>query len=245
MPRQRPSGATDDAILAMVRDGFSTPQIAAGLGVSDVTVNTVRKAHGVSRKVGSIEVKPWREFQCVWCGEPSRTKRDNKIYCGRSCCSKALMHARWSYPGRPELNKAVLQRLYWDEGKTSPEIAVILGMSHKGVLGAMRRWEVMRRKVGPRTEGECFVEDCRLPVHRILHKTNGSWYGRRCRLHWIIFRMEVNQRYSDKKKGREESWLRRLRQLLARVRRMNHEVSQSLKRESPPATTSPGACRRS
>lgn len=242
MPRPRSPLATDDAILEMVERGMASGEIARAVGCSDATVRNVRSKFGVSARTGSVETKPWRAFDCAWCGKANQTKRDNKIYCGRSCCSKALMRDRWSYPGRPELSKAVLSRMYWDEGMSSPEIAKALGMTHKGVLGAMRRFEVMRRKVGPRTEGHCFVEECRLPVHRILHKTNGSWYGRRCRLHWIIYRMEVNQKYNDKHLGKDdEAWLRRMRQLLARVQRLNREVSRSLKPESQLATTSPAA----
>lgn len=241
MPRQRPPGATDEAILRMARDGAWSGEIAKTLGCSVVTVAKVRRLHGVAMKYGGNDRKPWREFNCAWCGKANTTKRDDKIYCGRSCCSKALMQERWSYPGRPELTKAVLYRLYWDEGKPSTEIATILGMSHNGVLGAMRRFDVLRRRSGPQSEGHCCADDCRLPIYRILHKTNGSWYGRRCRLHWIIFRMEVNQRYSDKKLGKDEAWLRRMRQLLARVRRLNREVSRSLKPESQLATTSPAA----
>lgn len=231
-----------DAVVAMAREGFTARQITEALGCSKTAVGNVLLENGLSRKLkGAPERKPWREFQCAWCGKSNKTKRDNKIYCGRSCCSKALMQARWHYPGRPELNKAVLQRLYWDEGKTSIEIAAILEMSHKGVLDAMRRFEVRRRRLGPRSKGTCCEQDCNLPIHRILHKTNGSWYGRRCRLHWIIFRMEVNQRYADKKFGKDEAWLRRMRQLLARVQRLNREVSRSLNQESLRATTSPAA----
>jgi hypothetical protein len=111
------------------------------------------------------------------------------------------------------------------------------------VLGALKAYGISRRGLGPTKAIKCIEHGCSLPVFKVRHKTNGSWYGRRCRLHWIIFRMQVNQRYNDKHLGKDdEAWLRRLRQALARARRLSREVSQSLKPESEQGMISPGAC---
>jgi hypothetical protein len=136
-----------------------------------------------------------------------------------------------------------LRRLYLDERQTTIEIGRLYGVAHNTIHGRLRKLGIPTRRVGVSRHVTCCEPDCQLPIHRVLHKTNGSWYGRRCRLHWIIFRMEVVARYNDKHLGKDdEAWLRRMRQLLARVKRLNREVSQSLKPESAPATTSPAAC---
>lgn len=138
-----------------------------------------------------------------------------------------------------------LRRLYIDERMTTIEIGQMFGVGHRAVVGAMKRLGIPARKVGASRYVTCCEPDCQLPIYRIRHATNGSWYGRRCRLHWIIYRMEVNQRYNDKHLGKDdEAWLRRSRQLLARVRRLNREVSRSLRPESEQETTSPAACPR-
>lgn len=232
-------------VLEAVAAGLSTPEIANLIGCSTVTIRTIRRRAGVSAKTGRAEVKPWRTFTCPRCGRIKKTKRDNQIVCGKSCMVLALHEARWKLPSDEHERRALLTRLYWDEGCTSPEIAKRLGMSHKGILDAMRALDIQRRSIGTRPVAHCIDDDCRLPVWRIQHRTNGSWYGRRCRLHWIIYRMKLEQEYNDKHLGKDdEAWLRRMRQLLARVKRLNREVSQSLKLGSAPATTSPAVCRR-
>lgn len=149
-------------------------------------------------------------------------------------------------PRDPEKRAAridVLRRLYVDERFTLPEIGRLFGVTHKSVERALRAHGIPRRTPGRVRQAACCERECQLPVYSIRHATNGYLYGKRCRLHWIIFRMEVNQRYNDKHLGKDdEAWLRRSRQLLARVQRLNREVSQSLKRESRPGTTSPAAC---
>lgn len=138
-----------------------------------------------------------------------------------------------------------LRRLYEVEGLGVIAIGKIFGVAHRSVAKRLHRIGVEVRPAGPRLRTTCCEPDCSLPVHRVKHATNGSWYGKRCRLHWIVFRMLVNQRYNDRHLGKDdEAWLRRLRQLLARVQRINREVSRSLSKESSPATTSPAACRR-
>lgn len=140
--------------------------------------------------------------------------------------------------------KVRLHELYVVERLSSVQMAPILGVAtHKSILRALKHYGIPRRRMGPRGDLHCIEPGCQLPIFRIRHKTNGSWYGRRCRIHWIIFRIEVNARYNDKHLGKDdEAWLRRLRQILARVQRVSREVSQSLKPESEPATTSPAAC---
>jgi hypothetical protein len=147
---------------------------------------------------------------------------------------------------RRDAMKARLHDLYVVQNLGTVEMAPLLGVAtHKSVLRALHHYGIPVRPVGKSRYKHCMEPDCYLPLHKIRHKTNGAWYGRRCRLHWIIFRMEVNQRYNDKHLGKDdEAWLRRMRQLLARVRRLNREVSQSLKRASAPGTTSPAACPR-
>ena len=234
-----------EIVLDAVRRGLSSRQAAELVGCSDTTVRSIRSQHGCSAPTGRQETKPWRWLVCRVCGHEIRTKRDNQVLCGRTCRRVALAAARWKLPSDASQRRALLMRLYWDEGLTSVEIASRLAMSHKGVLGAMRQLDIPRRGLGPRALPHCIEPDCRLPIYRVRHKTNGSWYGRRCRLHWIIFRMAVNQRYNDKHLGKDdEAWLRRSRQLLARVQRLNREVSQSLRPALPPAMISPAACPR-
>jgi hypothetical protein len=135
-----------------------------------------------------------------------------------------------------------LRRLYVDENMTTIEIGQLFNVKHRSVVSALKKFGIPARKVGVSRYETCREPECQLPIYRIRHKGNGSWYGSKCRLHWIIHRMKLSQEYNDKHLGKDdEAWLRRLRQLLARVRRMNHEVSQSLKVASPPETTSPDA----
>lgn len=132
-----------------------------------------------------------------------------------------------------------LRLLYVDHRLTSVEIGRLFGVTHKSVLRALGRFGVERRQVGTSRFVTCCEPGCLLPVHKVRHTTNGSMYGRRCRVHWLVFRMLVNQRYNDRHLGKDdEAWLRRMRQLLARVQRANLEVSRSLRAGSLPATTS-------
>jgi hypothetical protein len=137
-----------------------------------------------------------------------------------------------------------LTRLYEEEKWPVTKIAAHYDVSHRSVSRTLLKIGVTIRRRGDEWHKHCCEPGCVLPLYRIQHATNGSFYGKRCRLHWIVYRMKVNQEYNDKHLGRDESWLRRMRQLLARVQRINREVLRSLKRESPPATTSPDACRR-
>lgn len=138
-----------------------------------------------------------------------------------------------------------LRRMYEAERMTTIEIASAFGVTHKSVIRALKVFGIKRRPVGHSRHVTCCEDDCDLPAHKVKHATNGSRYGKRCRIHWIIFRMEVNQRYNDKHLGKDdEAWLRRLRQLLARVQRVNREVSASLRTASLPETTSQSACPR-
>lgn len=138
-----------------------------------------------------------------------------------------------------------LERLYIEERFTSIELGRLFDVSHKSVLRALDRFGIVRRKVGESRHVTCCEDGCQLPIYKVRHATNGSWYGRRCRLHWIVFRMMVNQRYNDKHLGKDdEAWLRRMRQLLARAQRLNREVLRSLKPVSKPETISPDACLR-
>lgn len=149
-------------------------------------------------------------------------------------------------PRKPEKRAARgewLRLLYLENRFTAPELGRLFGVNHKSVYGALKRFGIPTRRSGPVEGVECCEAECHLPIYRVRHKTNGSMYGRRCRLHWIIFRMNVNNRYNDKHLGKDdEAWLRRLRQLLAQVQRLNREVSQSLNTASAPATTSLGVC---
>jgi hypothetical protein len=147
------------------------------------------------------------------------------------------------WPRDPVLQRAraeELRRLYEDEGLGVIAIGEIFGVEHRTVAHRLHRIGVKVRRAGMIRRTTCCEPDCHLPVHSVKHKTNGYYYGKRCRLHWIVFRMMVNQRYNDKHLGKDdEAWLRRLRQLLARARRLNREVLRSLKPESTRATNSP------
>jgi hypothetical protein len=231
-------------VVTLAAEGVSTNILASRFGCSDTRIRTIRKDAGVNVPTGRAARLQTRDVVCRICGKEFRTKRESRVVCGKRCAQRAAANGRQKLPARDVVRRELLMRLYWDEGRTSPEIAARLGMSHKSILGAMRLLGIPRRNVGTRRVAHCIESECTLPVYRIKHKTNGCMYGRRCFLHWVIHRMLVNQRYCDKtlKLGKDEAWLRRMRQLLARVRRLNREVSQSLKPESRPATTSPAAC---
>lgn len=194
-----------------------------------------------------LRAHPWRRVTlvCPKCGRAFEARINEgytRTFCSRSCASQTHQAKRHVFPGTDDEIAALLQRLYWVERRTTPEIAALYQTDHVVVKRWMRRLGITRRPMGPRKAPHCIEEGCRLPVHRIQHKTNGCWYGRRCRMHWIVFRMIVTQRYNDKHLGKDdEAWLRRMRQLLARVKRLNREVSQSLNPASGPATTSPDA----
>ena len=142
---------------------------------------------------------------------------------------------------------AELRRLYEVDGLGVIAIARRFGVTHRTVAKRLNAIGAVMRRPGVIGATTCCADSCKLPVWKVRHANNGSLYGRRCRLHWIIFRMEVNQRYNDKTLalGKDEAWLRRMRQLLARVARMNREVSLSLRVGSQPGTTLPSACPRS
>ncbi len=190
--------------------------------------------------MGRPETKPWRTFTCRVCGAKRQTKRDRQVVCNQRCMLARLRESRWKLPRHAATRRALLMRLYWKERKTSIEIAKQLDMSHKGVLGAMRMLKITRRGMGPRAEPHCIEKGCNRPIYKILHKANGSWYGRRCYLHWVVYRFSVNQ----PKEGSYASWQRRNRRLLSRAKKLAHALSSTLSAESKPELTSRTSCRR-
>src|SRR3990167_9933041 len=76
---------------------------------------------------------------------------------------------------------ARLHKLYVVERRTTPEIAVIVGVAtHKSVLRAMNVYGIPRRKVGQSRAVTCIEPGCHLPVYKIRHATNCSWYPPHC-----------------------------------------------------------------
>ncbi len=128
-------------VLALHRSGLGTKAIAEQLGCSGATVRGIKREFGCIGKTGRAPWKTPRVFRCEWCHAKNSTTRDDKRFCNRRCCSQWLMHRRWNYDGRPPISAHILRRMYWKEGKSSPEIAKLLKMTHKGVLDAMR-WAV-------------------------------------------------------------------------------------------------------
>lgn len=217
-----------EAVRPLVLEGLTTDAIAARLHVSSATICDYRRELGLNLPTGRSETKPWRWFVCRACGSRRRTKRDSQVVCGKRCMLARLHAARWKLPSDGRTRRALLVRLYWREGKSSPEIARQLGMSHKGVLDAMRKLQIQRRPIGPRKLPHCIEPGCEKPVFRVKHNTNGSWYGRRCYLHWVVYRFNVNQ----PRETEYGSCQRRSRRLLSRVRRIAREVSNMLNAES-------------
>lgn len=228
--------ALERQMIKAVRRGLNSEQVAQQFGCSDTTVRSVRKAHGLSAPTGRQRQAPRREAHCKQCGRRfsfwAIASKPIRVFCGQRCCAAAGRDRHRKLPKDGRTRRALLMRLYWKEKRSTPEIAKLFNMNHKGILGAMRTLQILRRPVGPTRHLHCIEPGCTRPIYRILHKTNGTWYGRRCYLHWVVFRFRANQ-----PKG-ESSWERRNRRLLRRATRIVRAVSSMPNGVSVPAWTS-------
>jgi hypothetical protein len=119
----------------------------------------------------------------------------------RVCCSGACALEL----GRVNLRKLpapeVVANLYWVQRMSIPAIARKYGLQHQNVWLYMKRHGIKRRSKGSKAGGERNCIECGRPVFKILHKANGSRYGRRCRFHWNLHRAKLGRIYKRIRKG--------------------------------------------
>lgn len=226
-----------DLVVSLVKEGLATSEIAGMLGCSDTTIRTIRSDRGCSAPTGSVARLPWLVAKCRQCRRLFDYKEykchGRRMFCGIRCKLAWDRDQRRKLPKDGRTRRALLMRLYWKENRTTTEIAQQFGMAHRSVISAMQKLGIPRRKVGSSRFTVCKEPGCDKPIYKVFNKTNGSWYGRRCYLHWVVYRFNVNQ-----PKG-EQTWERRSRRLLNRARRLARAVSSTLNAASGPEWTSP------
>jgi hypothetical protein len=90
----------------------------------------------------------------------------------------------------------LLHDLYVVKKMTTPEIGRLFGVGHQAVRHRLIDVGIRPRKVGISRYTVCIEVGCHLPVYRVQHKTNGSWYGKRCFEHWRAHRKRVCADYA-------------------------------------------------
>lgn len=101
--------------------------------------------------------------------------------------------------GRPRKiphDAELLRKMYWDDEMTLMQMARVFSCAWESVRRALEREGVTKRRHTVPTR--CRVRGCGRPVHKVLHRTIGVKYGRRCLLHWKQYRRLVNKRYQSR-----------------------------------------------
>ncbi len=155
----------------------------------------------------------------------------------------------------------MLRALYWGRRLSLTEIAAIFDVGHKTVSRVFQELGIPtrpRRTKGQSRNIQCI--ECGHPVVKILHRNNGSLYGRRCAEHlraykarWARNASTTPARKAQIKKSNarayyhgllnptgELQWLSQSKVMLRNVRRMltRLEASKSRSGESTPETSS-------
>jgi hypothetical protein len=121
---------------------------------------------------------------------------------GRYCCQKhAVKHVsilRMKVPADFDL----LYDLYVVKNLTTTEIAAMFDTTHCSVRHRLLDVGILARKVGISRYTICIEEGCDKPIYRILHKTNGSWYGKRCFEHHKQHRHRVSTSWTSRNRPR-------------------------------------------
>lgn len=113
----------------------------------------------------------------------------------------AIKHVSWQRRKVPA-DHDLLYDLYVVKNMTTTEIGKMFDVNHHAVRHRLLDVGLRPRKVGISRYTICIEEGCGKPIHRILHKTNGSWYGRRCFDHWVAHRKKVCLKWNKGNKAR-------------------------------------------
>lgn len=154
-----------------------------------------------------------RTCQLPSCGKEFefRIRPKTDSFRGRYCCQKhAVKHLsieRIKVPADFDL----LHDLYVVKNMTTPEIGKLFGVGHHAVRHRLIDVGIRPRKVGISRYTTCIEDGCNLPVHRIQHKTNGSWYGRRCYEHFKMHRKRVCAEYNKNNRPKINEYQQRAR----------------------------------
>ncbi len=200
--RSSPSTRSAPQVLTHVPAASAAPVVVA---------EAVPKISACAPEPDPVSIKPKKpRKECNWnyefddriCAyEPcsriflARIRKDGTAdHCSRACHLRDLSRQRVKVPHDYDL----LYRLYVIENKTTTEIAELFGCEHHAVGHRLLDVGIRPRKVGISRWTHCCEEGCDKPVHKIQHKGNGSWYGKRCFEHWKKFRAKVNKDYIDK-----------------------------------------------
>lgn len=145
---------------------------------------------------GRRRVYKMRGKHCSICGAWFRYKhypaQKPRRVCSPNCAAKTASESRRLIPEDFD----ILYDLYWNQNKTTPEIAAHFGaVAHKPVRQKMIKLGIPLRGVGSSRLTVCIIEGCGAPLFKIRHTNNGSMYGRRCLEHWVAHRFKLAQEY--------------------------------------------------
>lgn len=153
-----------------------------------------------------LSLDPRTKFETRICELPSCgkeftfkiTPKTDPIKRGHYCCQKhAIQHVsvqRMQVPADFDL----LYDLYVVKNMTTPEIGTMFGVGHQAVRHRLLDVGIKARKVGISRYTICVETGCDKPIYRIKHKTNGSWYGKRCFEHFTAHRKRVCADYAKR-----------------------------------------------
>lgn len=160
----------------------------------------IARAIAEGRPFGSPRKHPIYHSVCEMCATPFRwtvgsAKGMTHQKTGRFCSKRCLV--RWLHKYRQLLPHAdEIKRLYWDEGLSLWEIARKFGVTDQSaVKKAMQKAGLPRRPKKHIGKTVCVVGGCGKPAHKIQHKGNGAWYGKRCKAHWLEHRASLQKKY--------------------------------------------------
>ena len=119
---------------------------------------------------------------------PSKAPR---VCCGPPCARVCGRESRRKVPNDREL----LFDMYWNRNMTTPEIAARFATDHSVIKRRMNQLNIPRRKRGVSRHTICIEDNCDRPAFKLLHKKNGSYYGRRCLDHWRKHRIRICTAY--------------------------------------------------
>lgn len=148
------------------------------------------------------------------CGKPFsfriRPKTDAEKqgrYCKQKCAIKHVSWQRMKVPADFDL----LHDLYVVKNMTTVEIGKMFGAGHHAARHRLLDVGILPRKVGISRYKICAEEGCDKDIYRIQHKTNGSWYGKRCYDHWKMHRKRVSQNYGKNNRPKINAYQQRFR----------------------------------
>jgi hypothetical protein len=180
-----------------------------------------REAIAAARAEGrpfGAPIDPRTRFETRICQLPScgkefvfRVRPKTEADRGRYCCQRhAIKHVsiqRIQIPADFDL----LYDLYVVKNMTTTEIGKMFSTGHGAVRHRLLDVGIKPRKVGISRYTICVEDGCDKPVYRIQHKTNGSWYGKRCREHWKGHRKKICADYAKRNRPKINAYQQRAR----------------------------------